>query len=149
MSDKGKIKITPALRKQIDAAVRSAKGSAAVEDVIEQRLTWQHAEGKPRYDAYQRYLLSDQHVVFVSLNTLHASRSEKPISKTSPAYRRYLSKQAREAEKAAKLSKEEKIEGVKQMRAGKSAEEAVEAVMENRKRPQTKKVKKAEPVESK
>jgi hypothetical protein len=145
------VELTPALRKKIDDAVRSVKGSAAVEGMIEQRLTWCHVKGEARYDAYQRWILSDHHVVFISLNTLHASRSEKPISKVSPAYRRWLSKQARAAEKAAKLSKEEKAEGVKQMRAGKSAEEAVETVMENRKGQQTKKavVKKSEPVESK
>ena len=129
MAKTQRIELTPALRKKIDKAVRSVKGQAAVDAMIEQRLTYrENTDKKVGWDAYQRYILSDEHVVFVSLRTLHASRSEKPIDKRSPAYRRYLSKQARAVEKAAKLTDEQKRQGVKHMREGKSAEEAAEII---------------------
>ena len=50
------IELTPALRKKIDEAVRSVKGSAAVDGMIEQRLSYREGDnGEASWQAYQRY----------------------------------------------------------------------------------------------
>jgi hypothetical protein len=74
-----RIQFGEAKQKELDNVVRKlAQGhKAAVEAELERRLSYQD-EGKVRYQAYARFLLSDGHVVFVNLRTMEGSVSAKP-----------------------------------------------------------------------
>lgn len=116
MSDIKHIKITPKLQEQIDAEVRKAKGSAAVEAMIEQRLSHRDAtENKAGWGAYQRYLLSDGHTIFVNLSgkELTATKSEKPARQDGAAIRKYKARLRRQEKEVAKAAKAEQPVTVK------------------------------------
>src|SRR3972149_2975049 len=88
--------IGPETRKKIDKLVREAAGTKrAVEAALDKRHT-----SKPGvYSAYERYLLSDGHTVFVSLETMKATVSDKPnrraVAKLERQNRRRAARAAR------------------------------------------------------
>jgi hypothetical protein len=121
MSKAKKIEITPALRKQIDQAVREVRGNAAVEAPLDHRYSSRKgSDGEASWQAYERYLLSDGHTVFVSLDSMKASKSAKPdkhaqakvAKRRAREAKRAERKAARDAEKAAKESEAKKTETV-------------------------------------
>jgi len=121
MSKTKKIEISPALRKQIDQAIREVRGNAAVEAPLDHRYSSRKGgDGEASWQAYERYLLSDGHTVYVSLNTMKATKSAKPDKhaqakvekRRAREAKRAERKAAREAKKAAKESEAKKNESI-------------------------------------
>jgi hypothetical protein len=79
MSETKHVQFGEAKQKELDNVVRKlAQGhKAAVEAELERRLSYRD-EGKVRYQAYARFLLSDGHTIYVNLKTMEGSVSKKP-----------------------------------------------------------------------
>jgi hypothetical protein len=112
MSETKRVQFGGARQKELDNVVRKlAQGrKAAVEAALERRLTYRD-EGKVRWNAYARYLLSDGFTVYVNLRTMEGSVSDKPdkYAQAKVAKREAKAKKAAER-KATKAAKEPKTE---------------------------------------
>jgi hypothetical protein len=110
MSETKRVQFGEARQKELDNVVRklAAGHKAAVEAALERRLTYRD-EGKIRWNAYARFLLSDGHTIYVNLRTMEGSVSAKPdrYAQAKIAKREAKAKKASER-KAAKEAKTEK-----------------------------------------
>src|ERR1700722_18148844 len=77
VSESKKINITKAKREELDDIIRKAAKPDAVEARLDSRMTYRD-EGKVTWQAYERYLLSNGHRLYLNLQTKEASVSNKP-----------------------------------------------------------------------
>lgn len=105
MSETKKIAVGPAKREELDDIVRKAAKPNAVEAKLDSRYTYKD-EGKVRWGAYERYLLSNGHTLYLNLQTKEASVSKEPDKFAQAKVAKREAKAAKRA--AAKLAREEK-----------------------------------------
>jgi hypothetical protein len=113
MTESIKVNITKAKREQIDALVRAAAKPHAVEAPLDKR----HTNKPGKYTAYERFLLSNGHTVYVNLAdpsepkvTVSAKPDKFAQGKVEKAERKKAQRAERKAkrEQAAKERKEQK-----------------------------------------
>lgn len=111
MSESKHVAWSEAKQKQLDNVVRklAQERKAAVEAELDGRKSYRD-EGKVRWQAYQRFLLSDGHTVYVNLQTMEGSVSTKPDkyaqAKVEKREKANAKREARKAELAAKKAEQ-------------------------------------------
>ena len=118
MSDSKKLNIGQARRKELDDIIRKAAQAAgtAVESALDKRHTYKD-EGEVRWQAYERYLLSNGHTLFINLVSKAASVSKQPDKFA----------QAKVEKRAAKLAKRAERKAAREAKAAKSQPVTVSA----------------------
>lgn len=113
MSETKKVQFGEAKQKELDNVVRKLANErkAAVEAELERRLSYRD-EGKVKWQAYARFLLSDGHMVYVNLRTMEGSVSKTPdkFAQAKVAKREVGAKKAADWKAETTAKKEAKVE---------------------------------------
>lgn len=97
---KYEVKVTSAIRKKIDDAVRAAADKHAIAAALDKRYTGKVGS----YGPYERYITDHNHTIFVSLDTFKAKMSEKADM--------YAAGKVEKREKRAAKAQEKKVKQV-------------------------------------